>query len=219
MIIISLHDHPGPGAADAYAWAEAIGRKRFARGRSRNRALRGRARSVDDDICGMAAEAAACIWFGSPLLDIPMAAERARGYDVAGYQVRATSHAGGGLRLNTDEQHGRFLLAITTTTRQDGKVSLIGWISGEEGRVVGQVKDTGGAEPWVRVDRRHLHSLAEPELVKVAPPIGQCPDMTNRQRSPRTRCRFPGCEESALFAGIRCPDHFGVGLSARPATG
>jgi hypothetical protein len=173
---VHLHDHPGPGATDAYAWAELVGTRRFERGQRRNRTLRGRGRSLEDDICGMAAEAAACIYFGAPLADISMAAERARGYDVAGYQVRATSHPGGGLRINQDEHHGRFLLAITASTQSDGTVELAGWISGEEGRAKGEWKSTGGAEPWLRVDRAHLTPLGADEPVK---PVGQ-PSMDER---------------------------------------
>lgn len=161
MIIVNLHEHPAPGAASAFEWAVRTGRGRYQRGQARGRAIRGRPRSEDDDICGMAAEAAVSLWFGHRLTDCPMAVERRRGYDVAGFQVRATSWRNGGLRLNTDDVHGRFLLAITADTQACGVVVLAGWITAEEGRQVGQWRDTGGAEPWVRVDRRHLRPLQQ----------------------------------------------------------
>jgi len=160
MIVVRLREFPAPDAGDALGWAVRVGRARYARGQQARRVIRGRPRSEDDDICGMAAEAAVCCWFGHALADVPMAAERRRGYDVAGFQVRATSWRGGGLRLNEGEQHGRFLLAITADTKTAGVVLLSGWIDGERARQVGQWRRTGGAESWLRVDQRFLWPLS-----------------------------------------------------------
>jgi hypothetical protein len=30
------------------------------------------------------------------------------------------------------------------------------------------------------------------------------------ERSSKTRCQYPGCEEMAVYAGIRCPEHWGI---------
>jgi|SRR5215831_9327107 len=165
MTEINLHHYPAPGAADAYAWAELVARRRYARTLAANRAARGQPANLDADLDGMFGETAVACYFGARLDDVTMAGERRRGYDVAGFQVRSTRYSNGGLRINTDEVAGRFVLAITQYAQRYGTVRLAGWIDAVNGRRRGVVRVTGGIEPWIRVDQADLYPLddrAEP---------------------------------------------------------
>jgi hypothetical protein len=106
---------------------------------------------------GCQGEAAVAKWAGVELdPDWTWEADRARGYDVAGWQVRTRSRARAGLNLHRGDR-GRFLLVLG---HQAPVMWLFGWLDAADGFRLGERRESGtGDRAWWEVDQKYLRPL------------------------------------------------------------
>lgn len=112
------------------------------------------------NVLGCQGEAAVAQWAGVKLdPDWSWEADKRRGYDVAGYQVRCRSRAGMGLNLHRGDS-GRFLLVL-------GHEAPVMWLAGTIDAAAGfrlavPRRSGRGERDWWEVDQRHLDPLGDP---------------------------------------------------------
>lgn len=116
--------------------------------------------SVETHIDGVMGELAVARYEQSEVdSDWTWEADKRRGYDVAGWQVRTRSRADYGLPINVKNQIGKgdFLLVLS---HQRPVMNLVGWISAVAGAEVGRWRYDHGVR-WFLVEQRNLQPLPE----------------------------------------------------------
>jgi len=169
---------------------------------------------IDNHRVGALGEIAACQFFGvtHPLTgrDASYVHEIARGWDVAGYEIRARRQEWQGIALRpSDADRDPALKVVLALTHAAPVIWLAGWLTLGEALTVGEIKAVRG-HAINFADQAHLRPLKPAPVVKLALTLGQRADLTGRQLSGKTHCAVAGCQSMAVYAGIRCPAHWGL---------